>query len=516
MVAAHRMIKSVCPLLMAVFVALPLAAAPQSPGPESDYYSLVTIPAPKDTVLELSGVEWLDTAKTRLAVCTRRGELWVLDNVYAAAPVAIDVKDAKPADTVAYKRMLFGLHEPLGMVVNPGHGFPKGIYMAQRGELTRCLDEDGDDLIDLVETFCNEWEISGSYHEYAFGPKLGKDGRLWVTLNRPFGGGEEPQAYWRAWAVAIDNAGKMHPVCPGVRSPAGLGTNSAMDMFYTDNQGDHVAVCKLSHLKPNTFHGNPVGLESLDHPLANFSKPFADYPKLKLPWGEAVKQNPMLAAPAVWFPYPQMGRSHTDVIWDSTQGGFGPFAGQLFVGDLSTAQLIRCYLEKVDGEYQGACFPFRSGFEPPVLRAVWGHDGSLFIGGSSRGWGGGAKAHGLQRLMWTGKLPFECKEMRITPTGFKLVFTEKVDVATASAVASYACKAWHYTYDSKYGDDPHDVHDLAVTKAVVDDSGMGVLLTIEGLKEGEVVALQMDGVANTSQIGLLHKVGYYTLNRLPR
>ncbi len=341
--------------------------AQEKPPTENDYYRMVTFPIPQDVTLEVGGLGWLDKDQTRLLACTRRGELWVLDNVYADTPALagqqLKVKNAQgkdetvdpsPEQIVAYKRMLFGLHEPLGMVVNPGHGFPDGIYMAQRSELTRVADTNADDRIDVVETFCDGWEISGSYHEYAFGPKLGKDGQLWVTLNRPFGGGQEATAYWRGWAVKVDPQGKMTPVCPGLRSPAGLGKSCDGEMFYTDNQGDHVASGKLAHLKPDVFHGNPVGLESLDHPLANFKLPFEKYPKKNLLWGEALKQNPKLIAPAIWFPYPEMGRSQTDILCDDTGGKFGPFAGQMLVGDLSNAIIMRVFLEKIGGEYQGA------------------------------------------------------------------------------------------------------------------------------------------------------------------
>lgn len=496
---------------------------------EDDYYRIVTFPLPEGCVLEVGGMDWLDKEKTRLAICTRRGEVWVLDNVYTDQPVLagkkIKVKndagktvevDPKAEQIVTFKRMLFGLHEPLGMLVNPGRGFPDGIYMAQRGELTRCVDTDGDDLIDEVRTFCDDWEISGSYHEYAFGPKIGKDGQMWITLNRPFGGGQEGTAYWRSWAVRVNNKGQMEPVCPGVRSPAGLGANPAGEMFYTDNQGDHVASGKLSHLKFDTFQGNPIGLQSCEHPLSTFTKPFEKYPKLGMKWGEAVKANPKLQAPAIWFPYPQMGKSQTDIQYDRTDGKFGPFANQMFVGDLSNAVLMRVFLEQVDGEYQGACFPFRRGFRPPVLRFEWGHDGSLFVGGTSRGWGGGSVPYGLQRLVWTGKTPFEVHEMRAKPNGFELTFTMPVDPKTAGNVNSYSMKCWTYNYYGNYGDKPQDEHALKITKATVGKDNRSVSLIIDGISPYYIHELRANGVRSQEDLPLLHPEAYYTLNRIPK
>ena len=494
---------------------LPMSVVSAAEPTENDYYKMITLPTPDDVVLEVGGLGWLDKEKTRLLACTRRGELFVIDNVYTDKPTLDNQAAGDPTDVVKYTQMLFGLAEPLGILVNPGHGFKDGIYMAQRGELTRVEDTDGDDRIDVVETINDDWELSGSYHEYAFGPVLGKDGDLWVTLNRPFGGGQEPNGYWRGWAVKIDTEGNMQPVCPGLRSPAGIGKIADGEMFYTDNQGDHVAVCKLSHLKPGVFHGQTTGLESVDHPLSNFKLPFEGYPKRGMYWAEAVEANPHLQAPAVWFPYPEMGKSHSELLLDTTGGKFGPFENQLFIGDQGTAIIVRVCLEKIGGEYQGACFPFRRGFDSGVLRLEWGHDGSLFVGGTNRGWGGGSKPYCLQRLVWTGKTPFEPLEMRAKPDGFEVTFTQPVDPKTAADVASYKLRSWTYRYDGAYGDPPRNTHDLKITNVDVAEDGKSVRLTVDGLEPYYVHELRFDGVRNTDGQGLLHPIGYYTLNRIP-
>jgi len=287
-------------------------------------------------------------------------------------------------------------------------------------------------------------------------------------------------------------------------------------MFFTDNQGDHVAVCKLSHLKPGVFHGQPVGLQSCDHPLATFKRPSKNYPKLGIPWAEAVKVNPHLQPPAVWFPYPHMGRSHSDVQCDQTGGRFGPFAKQLFVGDQGGAFIVRVFLEKIGGEYQGACFPFRRGFQSGVLRMCWGKDGSMFVGGTNRGWGGGSRPYCLQRIVWTGKVPFEIHEMRARPDGFLLTFTAPVDPKTAGDVTSYSMRSWTYNYHSDYGDKPRDESALTIESAKPGADGRSVRLVIKGLKPHYVHALRTAGVRSTSGLPLLHPEGYYTLTRIPK
>jgi hypothetical protein len=502
-----------------------LAAPPKAPPPtENDYYRMVSFPLPPDVVLEVGGMDFLDKAKTKLLVCTRRGEVWRVENVYADEPVlegktvrkkGPDGKEvetaADPKNIVRYHQMLFGLHEPLGLLTRED-----GVYVAQRGELTRLKDTKNSGRFDLVENVCNDWETSGGYHEFAFGPKEDRDGNLWVTLNRPFGEGPEGRGHWRGWAVKIDKKGKMQPVCPGLRSPCGLGTNAAGDMFYTDNQGDWTAACKLSHLKPGLFQGEAFALTSIDHPKSTMKNPGKGFPKQNLLWPEAVKEMPQLVAPAVWFPYPVMGQSHSDVLCDTMGGKFGPFQNQLFVGDQTRAFIVRCFLEKVDGEYQGACFPFRKGFQSGVLRMCYGNDGSMFVGGTNRGWGGGARPYNLERIVWTGKTPFEIHEMRATPTGFQLNFTHPVDAESATNLKSYAMSCWTYRYHAGYGDPPREMHDLTIKEARVSEDGKTVTLTVEKCEPYYIHWLKLPGVRNRDAQPLLHTDAYYTLNRIPK
>lgn len=469
---------------------------------EEAYYRLVTLPLPNDLVMEIGGLEWLDKEKKRLLACTRRGEMFIVDNPYMDPPKLAE-------DGVRYKQFIFGLHEPLGIAVRN-----EEIFVAQRGEVTRLRDTNRDDRVDLVETFCDQWQISGSYHEYAFGPTFDRQGRMWITLNRPFGGEVEGKAKWRGWAVTIDSAGKMTPQCVGLRSPAGVGANAEGDVFFTDNQGDWVPVCKLSHLVPGAFYGNEIGLASTALPDSPI-KPI-QLPKQDVTLAEAVRDYPV-KLPAVWFPYPRMGKSHGEVIVDSTGGKFGPFANQLFVGDQSQSIIIRVFLEKVDGEYQGVCFPFRDGFQCGCLRMVFGHDGSMFVGQTGRGWGAaGGKPFGLQRLVWTGKTPFEVHEMRAKPDGFELTFTQEVDPATAGDVKSYSSRCWTYYWHKGYGCPPIDTQPLTIKSATVGADRKSVRLVYENLKPTFIHELKLEGVRNKEGQPILHPEAYYTLNKIPQ
>jgi hypothetical protein len=178
---------------------------------------------------------------------------------------------------------------------------------------------------------------------------------------------------------------------------------------------------------------------------------------------------------------------------------------------------MRCYLEKVNGKYQGACFPFRSGFECGVNRLCFGGDGRLYVGMTNRGWGSvGGKPYGLQRLVYTGVLPFEIHQMKLTKEGFDLTFTKQLDGETAKAVKAYNLESFTHHYWSTYGSPEMDHKGEKVQEVTVSDDGKRVSLKVDGYRPGRIYELHLDGVKSADGDALLHPVGYYTLNEVPK
>jgi len=179
--------------------------------------------------------------------------------------------------------------------------------------------------------------------------------------------------------------------------------------------------------------------------------------------------------------------------------------------------VMRCFLEKIGKHYQGVCFPFRSGIGSGTLPIELTDSGGMFVGGTNRGWGSrGNKPFSLDRITWTGKVPFEILEMRAKPNGFELVFTEEVDPATAGNTESYKLQTYTYIFQSSYGSPEVDHTYPEITSAKVSDDKKSVMLTIDGLQEGHVHELISEGVRNAAGLPLLHKEAYYTLNYVPK
>ena len=56
------------------------------------------------------------------------------------------------------------------------------------------------------------------------------------------------------------------------------------------------------------------------------------------------------------------------------------FKNQLFVSEQTHSKVHRVFLEKVNGFYQGAVFPFLEGFGSGNIVARFAKDGSMFTG----------------------------------------------------------------------------------------------------------------------------------------
>lgn len=476
---------------------------------ESDYYEIRTVPIPEGIFLGVGGMAFLPNDK--LAVCTRRGEVWTISNPY--------MKDGMAP---SYQLFARGLHEPLGLTYHDG-----SLYLAQRPELTRLTDLDGDGIADEYKTIY-PFHITGNYHEYAYGPLFDKDGKMIVTLNLTWinhppelrktqgWGHMESPVKWRGWMLKISEDGKMEPYAAGFRSPAAFGFNKEGDIFYAENQGGWIGSGYIMALEKGDFASHPASLKWASDPDSPVKLRVGDIPDTGKPQFEVAKNIPGIKTPSVWIPHGYMGVSTSGMLLDD-KGEFGPFKDQIFVGDQGQSVINRVFLEKVKGVYQGVVFPFRKGFSSGVFRMVWGSDDSMFVGMTGRGWGStGGELFGLQQLVWNGKTPFEVRAVRAMPDGFELEFTKAVDEVTARDVASYQIKTFTYEYHHEYGSPVINQGECGIKAIEVSPDNKKVRLVVEDMKEGYIHELDVKGIRSAEEnFPLLHPTGYYTLNRIP-
>ncbi|TLP81443.1 plastocyanin/azurin family copper-binding protein [Maribacter sp. ACAM166] len=488
-----KTIATVCIALITSFKAI--AQQSEMAKKEAKYYQIVDVPIPEDVQLEVGGLAL--TNENKLGVSTRHGEVWVIDKPYSQKPI--------------YTRFAHGLHEPLGLAWRDG-----GFYATQRAELTRLEDTDNNGKADLYKSIYH-WPLSGNYHEYSYGPKFLKNGNMLLTLNLSWENRAISLAKWRGWLVQITPEGEMTPIATGLRSPAGFEINDNDEVFYTENQGEWVGSGRMTHLEKGDFAGNAEGLVWSGEPNSPLTLKKDDVePESGLTLYEYAKKVPALKVPAIWFPHTILGISTSDMIYDKTGGKFGPFEGQIFVGDQGHSKIMRVFMEKVNGVYQGAAFNFVEGFSSGILRMIWGQDNSMFVGMTSRGWTAtGTDLFGLQRLVWNGKTPFEIKTMKAQDDGFVLEFTKPVNKTIAANPATYQLTTFSYKYQYSYGSPIIDQQKAMVHKATVAEDGLSVKLTVHGMRLGFIHQLTISDIKATNGEKLLHDTGYYTLNEVP-
>ncbi|MBD1366840.1 c-type cytochrome [Mucilaginibacter sp. ZT4R22] len=506
--------------VITVITGLGQRAFAQAESPkEDDFFKIMKVPAPEGTILEVGGLCTLPNGS--LAVTTRRGDIFIVENPTSQHPF--------------FRKFASGLHEVLGAAYKDG-----ALYVVQRGELTKLVDTNMDGKADVFETVY-AWPLSGNYHEYSFGPKIAPDGSFFVTLNLGF-----PPDWWhpksmvpyRGWALNIKEDGTVTPWAAGFRSPCGISMIDG-ELWYSDNQGDWVGSGSIMPVKKGGFMGNPASLVwtglpnspltltqekffATNNPRIEFDKngqPFKPQnivnEKFKTEF-EAKKEIPELQLPAVWLPHGILGISNSEIV-KIPEGAFGPFSGQLLVCDQGQSMVDRVFLEKINGEYQGAAWAFRSGFQSGIVRLAWLPDGSLVAGETNRGWGSAGEATmGLQRLIWNNHIPFEMRAIRAQPDGFEIEFTKPVDRKVAEDIASYSVESYIYKYHGVYGSPPVNTEKCAITGVKVSADGMKARIVVSNLRRYYIHTITLDGVRDKENyFNLVHPTAYYTLNNIP-
>ncbi|MBC6366175.1 c-type cytochrome [Algoriphagus sp. AK58] len=507
-------------ILNSLAIGLSFSLFAQESPKEEDFFKILKVPVPEGYLLEVGGLTMFPNGN--LGVATRRGDVFVVENPTSARPY--------------FRKFAFGLHEVLGLAYHEG-----SLYMVQRGELTKLTDLNSDGKADLYQTVAS-WPISANYHEYSYGPKITPDGAFIVTTNLAF---ESPEWWrgvspvpYRGWTLKIHPDGRIEPWATGMRSPAGPGILHG-EVFYTENQGDYMASGGLWHLEKGDFSGNPGGLKWTglpDSPLklkaedfdkvvdpmkikdanGRFIKPENDVNASFITLAEAKKSLPDIKLPAVWLPHGIHGISNSEPLM-IPENFWGPFGGQILIGDQGQSKIMRVMLEKVNGVYQGASIDFRSGFQSGVLRMVFASDQSLFVGETNRGWGSAGDANeGLQRLVWNREIPFEMRTVKVKPDGFEIEFTKPVDKKSAENLGSYLVSSFTYKYFPVYGSPPVRLMEHEILGVEVSDDGRKVRIAVKDLQQFHVHKISLPGIREAlNSHELVHIDAYYTLNEIP-
>ena len=463
----------------------------------SDFYAVENIEMPVGLTQEVGGMDFMPNGK--LVAVFHRGEVMLYDPVEKS-----------------WELFAEGLHDPLGVRVLNN----REILVMQRPELTKLIDVNQDGVVDEYRTVTDAFGMSGNYHEFAFGPVADAEGNLYFSLNCASNGagiweevrgpfnplGRPGRMYscvpYRGYVMKLTPEGELIPWANGFRSPDGLGFGLEGDLFVTDNQGDWLGTSKLYHVEQDKFYGHPSSLVwQADWNVDPLTLPVSTL-------------DSMRTRAAVLFPHNVMANSPTQPVAIPRDIKFGPFAGQLLVGEMDNPRIMRIMLEKVKGEYQGACVDFldSTGLSIGNHRMAFAPDGSLWVGKSAYVWVGDK---GIQRITYQGGVPMDVLHMNVTPQGFDFTFTRPVDTRAATNPANYHFQRYYYEYHQKYGSPQMDVAPVPIEDVHISEDGKKVSVTLSELKSGYVYDVQLDSLKSEEGVLLKNNRLFYTLNNLP-
>ncbi len=258
----------------------------------------------------------------------------------------------------------------------------------------------------------------------------------------------------------------------------------------------------IGWVQEGKFYGHPAGLI--------WKEDFPRVVPIKLP---VSKLDSMRTKESIQFPHGYFANSPTQPIWDNTKGKFGPFAGQMIVGDMDHKYVMRILPEEVGGALQGACIPMNFGSKMHIgnNRLVFAPDGSLWVGQNDHGWAG---SRGIQHISWKGKTHLDIMAMNLTKTGFDLTFTLPLNEETAQDLANYKFKRFYYEYHQAYGSKQFDVQDIPVKSIKLSADRKKVSIELADMKAGYVYELRTGDLKTNDEKYLFNNLICYSLNKL--
>lgn len=455
-----------------------------NPDPESGAGSLVRpgyratpFPRPKTVSQEdriMPGALAVHPRDGRLFVSSlKTGELFVVDNP-RAEPAAITFRD--------FARGLF--QDAYSMTCGED-----GLYILHRRNLTKLVETNTDGLADRFDRVASFPQGVADAYDYGYGLVRQSDGSFVISFaphaNQTIAGS--------GGVLRLTPGQPPRPIAFGLRNPLGWSAGPDGQVFFTDNQGEWVATNKLGHVDEGRFFG---------------------YPNPKQP----EHANKPRSKATVWIPY-AWAHSVNGLAYDSTGGGFGPFAGQFFLAELMFGgAIVRADVERVNGVYQGACFPFwGKGLLGPVTLA-FDPRGPLYVGGITEpGWMAQPDRGAVFRIDYTGELPFEMRSIHVRPRGFQVVFTRPIERNSGQDNASYRVERYRYEYTGAYGSPELDPTILDLDAVTVAADGLSAALKLKApFLADHVYRITAAGVRSGRGESLVFPTGAYTLNEIPR
>ncbi len=413
-----------------------------------------------------------------------------------------------------------GLAAPYGIARSSEDGKMMAVDVIHKPGLVRLSDYDHDRVADEMEVLASGWGHTDDYHDWAVGLARDGDRGYYAALPCQQDDRSPAEAFLRGKIVRLmppphDAAPRtpwsIEPYAAGLRFPMGLAVDRHGELFATDNQGNYNPFNELNHILPVKRYGflNKLEAKKLAAEGAKPPEFVAAAIEIPHPWTRSVNGIAFLDTPPALLR--QTGRE-----------AFGPFEGHLIGCEYDTRRLIRMSLERVDGVYQGAAYPFSvppaaadaPTFEGPVACAV-SPAGDLYVCSMrDSGWGAGANTGSIVRLRPTGNWPLGIASATIAPRGFRLRFTGPVDADRGASAGNYAIESYRRISTPEYGGPDVDRRREAIRAVELSADRLEARIELGELRTDCVYEIRVRGLG-PGGASLVPDEAHYTVRRVP-
>jgi hypothetical protein len=459
------------------------------------------LPAEMNNIAGIGGLDLLPNGDG--AICTwggsqkSLGEVWIVPALASGTP-------GTPT------RIATGLREALGVKV-VGNDF----YVMEKSRINKFVGSGTTWTRSTLWSLPTAWYTDAQWHHFSFN-LLYRDDAFWFTTGTAYDYDANDPIQRGALIKVPLAGGSFTQHARGLRNPNGIGLGPDNEFFVPENQGHWKPADGLYHLPTaNTpTNGRFFGFRTNGNNSCGTTAPNVA--------GTSCPADPEYP-PAIWIPYGSFSNSPTRPMLLKT----GPYAGQMIGGDVYKGGTFRYFLEKVNGEYQGAVFPMMTAGAAginfgvhqflqtptgPLLAAGIG-GGTCDLGGSGN-WNWNNTCRGLDLLTMTDKVPFEPLAIRSVPGGLDVEFTQPANAAAGNK-ANWQVRTTVITAALTYGADASTTDNnvtVGVTSATLSPDGKHVFLELASLLTKRFYAVTMTNVTSATGEAAYTNVGYYTLN----
>ena len=371
------------------------------------------------------------------------------------------------------------------------------LLVVHKPELLRLVDVDADGTIDRREVVADGWGHTDNYHDWVTGPVSGQDGSWFIATGSDYAQPQRDLRYakWRGSVVRSRSDGTVDQFANELRYPIGIAGNAQGQIFVSDQQGVQNTFNEINHIVQGAAYGVP-GRRDNDG-----------------------AKNPRRATIQVPHPWTRS----VNGIFFLPESIPSPFAGHGIGCEYNSKFLIRFTTQEVNGELQGACYPFSRAtwqneaetFLGPICGYV-GEDGAIYIGSIfDSGWLGGPNVGEVVKLTPKNDPGNGIRELRAVPNGFEVSFISPVDRERSLNPQHYSLSGYTRVWQGTYATEDSGRYSPDITKVELSKDRRTVRIEVDAIKEGFVYEINVGEIGDRGT-ELFPSFAAYTMNQIPK